>query len=326
MKKEKLITLATIVFMVTLTIIAAKPSSSEIKLSVGPAPTPSPRKKRPKTIQSPKPIQSPRTASSSAGSFKNAGGLEVETERSSKPKKPNNFQEISGIGQERVIIQTDEGQIRSTTDQSPIPTQSPNPKKPRNPGAGNQVEARQANGAASGAATLAPSSTQSPATTRSTTPCTKPSKVKSPKSTKGSTQVKNKNCQEFEAVAPSNPRENTPAQYNPKEVGIDKVVKEKVEKSPTSSGDQPELQINSTKNTRKVTKPKNQDIEVENDETHRTQDPKVREGGVNDSTVPTNRAPSGVLTHNFDKLDVRTVPSQTPAAKPAKRKVKKPRN
>jgi hypothetical protein len=127
--------------------------------------------------------------------------------------------------------------------------------------------------------------------------------AKSPNSGRSSTKAKNKNCQEFEAVRPNSPQTPNAAQYNPKE-----------------------LQINSTKNTRKVTKPKNQDIEVENDETHRTHDPKVREGGVNDSTVPTNRAPFGVITHNFDKLGVRTVPSKAPAAKPAKRKVKKPRN
>lgn len=90
-------------------------------------------------------------------------------------------------------------------------------------------------------------------------------------------------------------------------------------KSPTSSGDQPEMQINSTQNTRKVKKPKNQDIEVENDETHLTNNPAYRGGGVNNTTHVNRTTPAtpGLISNDtVDKIELIKAPRKTPIASP----------
>lgn len=63
MKKFNLTVIACIIATFVLSMIAFQPTTIEASNNVSPTATPSPRKKRLKTIQSPKPIQSPITRS-----------------------------------------------------------------------------------------------------------------------------------------------------------------------------------------------------------------------------------------------------------------------
>lgn len=183
MKKENLVTMAAIVCMVTISIFASKPSAGEVPTKISPNPTPSPRTKRPKTVQSPKPIQSQRTAS---GKPTSVGGSSTKADRTA------------------------------------IPTR----------------------------------------------------------------------------------------------------------KSPTSSGDQPELQLSPIRNGRKVKTNKDQAIEVENDETHLTNDPANREGGANNSMQVNQTRPASQMVTNdtSDKVKTTAVPRKTTTTRPSTRKVRKPKN
>ncbi len=64
MKKINLTVIATIIATFIISIVAFQPTTTEASNNVVPNMTPSPRTKRPKTIQSPKPIQSPITTRS----------------------------------------------------------------------------------------------------------------------------------------------------------------------------------------------------------------------------------------------------------------------
>jgi hypothetical protein len=59
MKKANLTIVATIIATFVISMIAFQPTATEASNNVSPAATPSPRGKRPRTIQSPKPVQSP---------------------------------------------------------------------------------------------------------------------------------------------------------------------------------------------------------------------------------------------------------------------------
>ena len=68
--------------------------------------------------------------------------------------------------------------------------------------------------------------------TATPSPCRKLlAKGKLPNSNRPSKQVKNKNCQEFEAIRPRKSRKKSATQHNPKEIGIDKITKRKASKN-----------------------------------------------------------------------------------------------
>jgi hypothetical protein len=100
MKKTNLTIVATIIATCVFSMIAFQPITIEASNNVSPTATPSPRKKRPIAIQSPKPIQSPITKTRTKNTTYKEGGVNDTTHRTRKPKKPNNFQEVSGIGME----------------------------------------------------------------------------------------------------------------------------------------------------------------------------------------------------------------------------------
>jgi hypothetical protein len=94
MKKYNLTIIKIIIATFVFSMILFQPNTTEASNGVLPMLTPSPRTKRPKTIQSP--ITKMKTKSSGV----REGGANGTTFRTRKPKKPNNFQEVSGIGME----------------------------------------------------------------------------------------------------------------------------------------------------------------------------------------------------------------------------------
>ncbi|MCU0240678.1 MAG: hypothetical protein MUC29_14655 [Pyrinomonadaceae bacterium] len=104
MKKANLTIVAAIIATFVFSMIAFQPTPTEASNNVSPTMTPSPRTKRPIAIQSPKPIQSPITRTKTRKSGVREGGANDTTFRKRKPKKPNNFQEVSGIGMEVTSI------------------------------------------------------------------------------------------------------------------------------------------------------------------------------------------------------------------------------
>jgi hypothetical protein len=100
MKKINLTIIVTLIATFVISIVAFQPTAIEASNNVSPTATPSPRKKRPIAIQSPKPIQSPITKTRTKNTTYKEGGVNDTTHRTRKPKKPSNFQEVSGIGME----------------------------------------------------------------------------------------------------------------------------------------------------------------------------------------------------------------------------------
>lgn len=341
MTKESSMIIVTIVLLLTTSIVAIQPNNAEASVNLTPSATPSPRTRRPRPIQSPKPVQSPVTRNSKVrtNGYIDTSSPVLKTSGTAAASNPQTNDKVR-TSSSKVIrdgkLTADERGKNTTS--SPKGTPQRKGAKPTGfqevSGIGMEVTSVQNN-----------SQPNRPTTVRSTNPCPKSSNVRSPRSNPRSTQVMNKNCQEFEAVVPTKPRENAPAQYNPKEVGIDKVVKQKAggnSRTASPNGRKNKLgnfeiqdvkantpAIPTTPNNRKVKNNKNQTVEVENDETHLTQNPAYREGGVNDSTVRNDRTPSGYLKiEGIDGVSkVRTTTTRKPAAaQPAKRKARKPRN
>ncbi len=88
MKKANLIIIATIIATFVISMFAFQPTATEASNNVSPTVTPSPRAKRPKTIQSPVTVK--RTKVKSTKTFKSVGGLSTETERRKQPRKRKN--------------------------------------------------------------------------------------------------------------------------------------------------------------------------------------------------------------------------------------------
>jgi hypothetical protein len=99
-KKFNLTIVATIIATFVISMIAFQPTAIEASNNISLTATPSPRGKRPITIQSPRPVQSPITKTKTRKSRYKEGGVNDTTFRKRKPNKPNNFQEVSGIGME----------------------------------------------------------------------------------------------------------------------------------------------------------------------------------------------------------------------------------
>lgn len=217
MNKENLVTVAIIVCIVAISIFASKPAVSKAAVRLSPVPTPSPRKIRPKTIQSPRSVKPARNSPRSSG---DQPEMQVTSAPNNRPvKKPKN-QDIEVENDETHVTQNPayrEGGVNDST------VKRQNQRPPRQPATPSVLKIEGIDGEVT-----APSTTPKAAPS----PCpTNQSNVKLPKSNRSSKQAANKNCQEFEAVRPNSPQTPDAAQYNPKELSVDKVVKKKPAKT-----------------------------------------------------------------------------------------------
>lgn len=92
MKKANSIIIATVIATFVISIFAIQPTTTEASSKISPTATPSPRTKRPKTIQSPKPIQSSITKSKTKAKktgFQEVSGIGMEVTRKKQPRKRN---------------------------------------------------------------------------------------------------------------------------------------------------------------------------------------------------------------------------------------------
>ncbi len=245
MKKENLITLATIIFTVTISIFATRPSAIESAASVIPEATPSPRTNRSKTARSPRPTQPPTTQTTVAP---RPNGIDISTPKlkTKKTTTRSKRRTPTGVGNTQTPqpatstsnIKFDgvDGEIMtpspSTTGQPATP-----PKKPatfREGGVNDTTNVNRTTPAAPGLVTndTIDKKIAAPSNTPTASPCSSvTTNSKSPKSGRSSTKAMNKNCQEFEAVRPNSPQTPNAPQYNPKELSIDKVVRKRPAKN-----------------------------------------------------------------------------------------------
>lgn len=79
MKKANSIIIATIIATFVISMFAFQPTATEASNNVSPSATPSPRKKRLKTIQSPRPIQSPITRNRTSRQSRQRRGIPAPT-------------------------------------------------------------------------------------------------------------------------------------------------------------------------------------------------------------------------------------------------------
>lgn len=197
MRKQNLITVATIMCMVTVSIFATRPTASETSANLSPVPTPSPIKKRPKPIQSPQTTQSSTTVQSKP-KVKKTPTQTIEVENDETHLTNNPAYREGGVNNTTHVNRTTPATpglvTNDTVDKIELIKE---PRKPPTAGPCSSV------------------------TTNAT----------SPNSGRSSTKVKNKNCQEFEAVRPNSPQTPNAAMYNPKELSVDKVVKKKPSKT-----------------------------------------------------------------------------------------------
>ena len=107
MKIRNLTIMATIIATLVISMFAFQPTATEASNNVSPTATPSPRKIRKLPKQSIE-VENDETHITRKSGTKvktkkpgyREGGQNTTTNRTRKPKKPNNFQEVSGIGME----------------------------------------------------------------------------------------------------------------------------------------------------------------------------------------------------------------------------------